>query len=171
MWSFLKGKGIQHKTFWNWKGVRPNLKKWNFSENQHLNFPECAACSWKCFNYQGKRPQMALTHRRKVAYLWGGDILQTWKSLIISWIIRQHIVNMFAFDFLMFFTFLRECTTSATSLSAPHHSNNAAQLHRQWLLKPSRQKIPSCSLFFTLELCSPPAAWIRADVPRRRYCW
>ena len=32
-------------------------------------------------------------------------------------------------------------------------------------------KIPPCSLFFTLELCSPPAARIRADASRCRDCW
>ena len=59
------------------------------------------------------------------AYLWVGDILQTWKSWISFWIIRQHILARCLHLTSKCFSPFCE---SATSLSAPHPSNNAAYL-------------------------------------------
>ena len=42
-----------------------------FSDNQTHKFPWVRSVFWKCSDCQGKRPQLALTHRRRVAYLLG----------------------------------------------------------------------------------------------------
>ena len=164
MWSFLKGKCIQHKTFWMWL-------KWSSRIIKH-RFPWVCSVFMKVFQLPRKRPQLAVTHRWKVARIFVGwrhftnlkklnqllNNTSTHIGYVCIWLpsvfllfarvqhhYRHHILPI------MLLTYGRVTPTMTFDAKPP--------------------KIPPCSLFFTLELFSPPAARIRAHVSRRRDCW
>ena len=167
MWSFLQGKCIQHKTFWMWL-------KWSSRIIKH-RFPWVCSVFMKVFQLPRKKDHNWPWHidERWRAYLRGGGILENWNLLLNN--TSTHIgYRCLHLTFQCFSPFCE---------SAPHQQHHYRHLIIPIMLlnyervtptmtfEAKPPKIPPCSLFFTLELCSPPAARIRAHVSRRRDCW